>query len=458
MHKIKKRMVLLCVSMAFFIAIWEYLNSAGESDAISREVQIKNATEESNEPANALVQNNELMDVTEQNSERMDVPEENSETESLPETFPEPKTVLVEDIDASRISSTQIEINWMAAREASGVQNYLIKRCRLLKGKKSGEWETIAEVSPEQFDEKDKFSVIDQLSSSEPQQFAYRVDVAVSDEKLYTAGEGAEVLASNVMICIDPGHYANGTKITGEDSYNYIEGVFTLKIGLALKQILKEKYGIDSYMTRETGAITLGGYSDWDLDSSHIALRGEYAKEKDSDLFMSLHTNANNENANGYPTCQQPDEITKTVVIVNAVACFSQTALDAANSIGINLSKVNYLIGLSETSDFKKVNENNITDWTNEYNDSLDTIGTVCKREGSEGDYYGVLRGAAAVDVPGMIVEHGFHTVAKMRQMATDENLSQLWAEVDAYGIAYGFGFVADESIAIHEDEIEKGE
>lgn len=58
--------------------------------------------------------------------------------------------------------------------------------------------------------------------------------------------------------------------------YGYGEGIFTLQVGLFLREELK-KYGIESYMTRETDSITLGGYTDRDLDKGHIRLRGEYA-------------------------------------------------------------------------------------------------------------------------------------------------------------------------------------
>ena len=60
------------------------------------------------------------------------------------------------------------------------------------------------------------------------------------------------------------------------------------------------------------------------------------------------------------------------------------------------------------------------------------------------GNYYGVLRGASNVKVPGMIIEHGFHTVEEVRRLAMEEDLTQKWAEADAYGIAKGFGLVND--------------
>jgi N-acetylmuramoyl-L-alanine amidase len=369
-------------------------------------------------------------------TETVETQEQVSETQSK-----ELEEIQVTQADTLRVSATEIRVTWTPPEQAQEVIGYLLKRCSLVKGKENGSWETVAEVPSESIGEDGRFVVTDTLSSAEPQQFAYRVDVEVTDETRFAGVDGTEVLASNLMICIDPGHYANGTHITGEDSYNYVEGVFTLQIGLALKEILKEEYGIDSYLTRETGVITLGGYTDRNLDRGHITLRGEYAKEKDSTLFISLHTNANQDNANGYPTCLQPEKITKAIVFVNRIGCNSRTTIDVANQIGVYLTKTNAQMELSTVHEFQTVDANSIGTWTDAYNDSLDTSGTVCKRMDGSEDYYGVLRGSANVDIPGLIVEHGFHTVAKMRRLAAEGDLAEMWAQADADGIATGYGF-----------------
>ena len=78
--------------------------------------------------------------------------------------------------------------------------------------------------------------------------------------------------------------------------------------------------------------------------------------------------------------------------------------------------------------------------WTDEWNDSLKTSGTICYRTGDDGqDYYGVLRGASVAGVPGLIIEHGFHTVPEMRRLAAEGVLKTQWAMADAAGIAEGF-------------------
>ena len=254
------------------------------------------------------------------------------------------------------------------------------------------------------------------------------------------AAETAEK-KKNIVVCIDAGHYKGRNALSGKNTYGYDEGVVTLKIALQLKEELK-KYGIDSYLTRETDDITIRGYKNIKLDSGHISYRGEYAKK--ADLFVSLHTNANNNNANGYPTCSQPVEINKAIVLINKVACNSNKYVKLANEVGKAVTLANYEAGVSCTKKFTSVKKGKVKKWTDSYNDSLKKRGTVCYRFGSNGDYYGVLKGASNVKVPGMFIEHGFHTVEEVRRLAMKEDLTQKWAEADAYGIAKGFGLVTE--------------
>ena len=254
------------------------------------------------------------------------------------------------------------------------------------------------------------------------------------------AAETAEK-KKNIVVCIDAGHYKGRNVLSGKNTYGYDEGIVTLKIALQLKEELK-KYGIDSYLTRETDDITIRGYKNIKLDSGHISYRGEFAKK--ADLFVSLHTNANNNNANGYPTCSQPVEINKAIVLINKVACNSNKYVKLANEVGKAVTLANYEAGVSCTKKFTSVKKRKVKKWTDSYNDSLKKRGTVCCRFGSNGDYYGVLRGASNVKVPGMIIEHGFHTVEEVRRLAMKEDLTQKWAEADAYGIAKGFGLVTE--------------
>lgn len=347
--------------------------------------------------------------------------------------------VTVQELNTERISGNEIRLTWPDADDAL-VSAYLVLRKTISDGGASG-WETVASVASDGTVSGDANTYTDVLDSDTARQFAYRVDVEPLDGARYTGRAGRAVPASNVLICIDPGHYAGVSPLSGENLYGYTEGDFTLQLGLKLKQILKEEYGIDSRMTRETGSIQIGGYTNSELDNHHISLRGQYAEG--CDFFLSLHTNANEDNANGYPTCNQPVAANKTLVIVNEPATRSDAAIALASAVGERLSEVSYRQGLSVSPDFSTAHDSaGIVSWTKAFNDALNTPGAVCQRMGETGDYYGVLRGAANVGVPGAIIEHGLHTIAEVRQAAMEGNLTDLWAAADAAGIAYGFGFL----------------
>ena len=249
--------------------------------------------------------------------------------------------------------------------------------------------------------------------------------------------------AGEFLLCIDPGHYGGANPVTGGSSYGYAEGDVTLKLAFALQRILWESYGIDSYLTRETEHITIDGLSDKVLDTSKIALRGACASLYQSDLFISLHTNANANNANGYPTFEQPASINKPMIIVNEYALSSEQALRCARYIGEELASVYERHDLPGSVFLEETGEKP-AEWTGKYNDGLNRPGMVVWRmgtpkEGSD-DYYGVLRGSANEGISGMIIEHGFHSVPEIRRLAMEENLIEEWALADAAGIARGLG------------------
>lgn len=75
--------------------------------------------------------------------------------------------------------------------------------------------------------------------------------------------------------------------------------------------------------------------------------------------------------------------------------------------------------------------------------------------DGRRDDYYGVLRGVRSVGVPGIILEHGFHTnPGNARWLMKDENLSRL-AEREAEALAMFFG--ANKMISMNLQVLKKG-
>lgn len=354
----------------------------------------------------------------------------------------EPAILSVSKVQATRCSSQEIEVTWPDDLDEDAAC-YLVKRRMLVQGGTWGEWDVVAEVPSDGISIGEHIRVMDNLPDDTIRQYEYSVGVQTQDSSKYVGGDSSSVLASNLLICIDPGHYVGANQMYGEESYGYAEGDATLTIGLFLQQYLKDSYGIDSCMTRTGGNISLGGYTNSALDSRHLSLRGVYAGETGSDLFVSLHTNANEDNANGYPTCSQPISMNKPILILNTTACASLEAIEIANKIGSNLAEVSFAQGISAADYFHCVIPSEITQWTDSYNDGTDLPGTVfCRLDEDGNDYYGILRGANSVCVPGIIIEHGMHTVPEVRRAAMGGDLLMHWAMADACGIAEGFGFV----------------
>lgn len=350
------------------------------------------------------------------------------------------KVIQINDINFSRNSNRELKLTWSDQKDAY-IKKYVVKR------RKTGEtrWQTIGAQISDGKAGGIEYSFVDTLQSPEPQQCEYRIDIKVRNSGEYEAEEGKTVLASNVLICLDPGHY-EGQNVIETKGIRYAEGDFTLELAQEVRKILKETYGITSLLTRESETISIGGYTNGELDQGHISLRGEYARG--SNLFLSLHTNANLEGANGAAVDSQPIEITKPIIIASTTACDNVTALAVANAVGSRLAEVNAQMGIALPGKFKTVGSRaEMVPWTDAFNDGLENPGTICYRTGQGGDYYGVLRGAADAGVPGMIIEHGFHTVPKMRELAVQGELAVQWAQADAYGIGEGFGMKKKEDL-----------
>lgn len=199
-------------------------------------------------------------------------------------------------------------------------------------------------------------------------------------------------------ICLDAGHYGkyNRSPIVPE----YYESDMNWKLHLLLKQYL-EQYGFEVITTRK----------DQETDKA-LYDRGIMAKK--CDLFMSLHSNA------AYSTKEfQENNNSHKNEYVDRVDIY--VTLDGkVDDLGIKLA--NKIAEVMETNQG----------------------GSIKTREHNGGEYYGVLRGSAAVNVPGMLVEHSFHTNARSATwLLNDNNLDKL-AKAEAAVLAEYFGLAND--------------
>lgn len=178
-------------------------------------------------------------------------------------------------------------------------------------------------------------------------------------------------------VCLDAGHYGN---YNAGAVKGYYESVRMWKLTELLAKELTAR-GIAVIKTRSNQA-------------TDLALTSRGRKAKGCDLFLSMHSNAAGAESVDYPVAYVPLNGTGT-------------------AIGQKLADI-----------------------------VADVMGTVQKgrtatRKGSGGaDYYGVIRGAVAVGVPGVILEHSFHTNPKAAEwLMSDANLAKL-AKAEADCIA----------------------
>lgn len=184
-----------------------------------------------------------------------------------------------------------------------------------------------------------------------------------------------------MKICIDAGHYGNYNQSPVNKAY--YESQMVWKLHNYLKAEL-EQFGVTIITTRSDQTKDLG-----------LTSRGK--KAKGCDLFLSIHSNA----------CDVES-------VDKPVACCSISG--KADVIGQKLA--NTVATVMNTKQ----------------------PGRIWKRVGSNGDYYGVLRGAASVGVPGVLLEHSFHTnKAATSWLLSNNNLRKL-AKAEAEVIAEHYG------------------
>ena len=191
-----------------------------------------------------------------------------------------------------------------------------------------------------------------------------------------------------MRICLDAGHYGKYNQSPVNPAY--WESEFTWKFHLMLKTELESR-GIEVVTTRTE--------QDKDLD---LVKRGQLAK--DCDLFLSIHSNACADQSVDYPL---------------ACCCVN----GQADVLGHELAEV---VGTT-----------------------MQTFGKarIWKRQGNGGtDYYGVLRGAASVGVPGILLEHSFHTNRRATEWLMDDAILRRMATAEAETIAEHFGVNSTDS------------
>lgn len=187
---------------------------------------------------------------------------------------------------------------------------------------------------------------------------------------------------AKIKICLDAGHYGkyNQSPVVPE----YYESDMAWKLHLKLKKYLEE-FDIEAVTTRTNQKQNLG-----------LTARGKAAKG--CDLLLSIHSNAAAKESVDYPIAFVPIS-------------------GSADELGWQLAKC-----IEQTMKTKQKGR-----------------AEAKKSEKGNWDYYSIINGAATVGVPGIIVEHSFHTNTRAAKwLLEDSNLEKL-AKAEAKIIAEYF-------------------
>lgn len=189
-----------------------------------------------------------------------------------------------------------------------------------------------------------------------------------------------------IKICLDAGHYAKYNRSPAVPEY--YESDMNWKLHLLLKKYLEE-YGCEVTTTR----------ADKDKD---LGLTARGKKAKGCDLLLSLHSNAV---GNGVR-----EDVDYPVVYVP----INGTGTELGNKLAKCIESV------METKQNGRANSR--------------------KSDNGNWDYYSVIYGAVAVGVPGLILEHSFHTNTRSTKWLMDDNNLDKLAKAEADIIAAHFG------------------
>lgn len=192
----------------------------------------------------------------------------------------------------------------------------------------------------------------------------------------------------SIKIMLDAGHF--GSRNQSPVCPKYYESKQMWKLHILLKKHL-EYFGFEVLQTRSDQGKDLG-----------VTERGKLAKG--CSLFLSLHSDASDSAS------------------VDRATVFY--AYDDWNKASVLAKQIAHAVGLC-----------------------MGVSGTIKTRQGNNGDYYGVMRGARSAGCPlYYIIEHSFHTCkASAKWLMSDSNLDKL-AKAEAEVIAAYYGVKKEEA------------
>lgn len=210
----------------------------------------------------------------------------------------------------------------------------------------------------------------------------------------------------NIVVVLDPGHDGSHGGTSGN---GVAESVINLKIAQYCKEELQKYSGVTVYMTRDSQTCPYGG-SSVDAKSCNES-RVAYAKSVGADIYVSLHNNS--------------------------------ASLPEASGVEIYYPNTNYNPSVSRTGEelasqiLRQLTALGLKNRGTKIRTCEDTVPKYQYPDGSQADYYAVIRNCKKEGIPAIIVEHAFVTNPSdvSNYLSTDEQLKKLGV-ADATGIA----------------------
>lgn len=212
--------------------------------------------------------------------------------------------------------------------------------------------------------------------------------------------------SGNVVVVLDPGHDNTHSGAAGNGAH---EEDLNLKIALYCKAELETYGGVTVYMTRDAqGNCPSPGTNSTECNANRVA----FAQSVGANVYVSIHLNSfTNSNPHGAEVYYPSYNYNSTV---------GQQGKDLAQIICEKL----VALGLAD----RGIQVHNSKDGTT-YPD------------GSEADYYGVIRRSKLAGFPAIIIEHAFiNNPDDFNNFLSDDSKLQLLGATDAAGIAQYFG------------------
>ena len=216
---------------------------------------------------------------------------------------------------------------------------------------------------------------------------------------------------AKTVICLDPGHggESQGTHYIYDD-VEIEEKNLNYYIALRLKKYLEQYDNIEVVIDRGEN------------EDPSFETRISFAKENNADYIVSLHNNS-----------KSRDDIEPS----GCMAITTCSHYQAESAVNDDVYGASRQLALSILSQLKNTGLTITTDWNaNKTNGILQRVGSGAYPDGSECDYYGLIRNATYAGIPSVIIEHAFLSNERdYRKFLSSNTKLDALAKADAAGI-----------------------